>query len=201
MVAQRDTGSWSGESIGFEDQTGTKGVQISYGQVPSASTAYSIPPNCHVGAGEGVYPTCCTSQICQCEGTDCMVDTSFGYAWVDIVDNGAGTQITTWENNGDDGWFHVDLPFDFNWFGTIERTITIGTNGALTFGDAQLPYGDSEPVPCQWNGGGQGAGSAGCVSLSLRRPSAETTQHRTSAAETQSGLESLRLSKKAMAYS
>ena len=163
MVSQRDTGSWSGESIGFEDQTGTKGVQISYGQVPSASTAYSIPPNCHVGAGEGVYPTCCTSQICQCEGTDCMVDTSFGYAWVDIIDNGAGTQITTWENNGDDGWFHVDLPFDFNWFGTVENRVTIGTNGALTFGDAQLPYGDSEPVPCQWNGGGQGAGQAGCV--------------------------------------
>lgn len=33
----------------------------------------------------------------------------------------------------------------------------------LTFGEAQLPYGDSEPVPCNWNGGGQGAGRAGCV--------------------------------------
>ena len=83
--------------------------------------------------------------------------------WVDIVDSGVGTQITAWENNGDDGWFHLDLPFDFNWFGTMERRITIGTNGVLTFGDDQLPYGDSEPVPCQWNGGGQGAGSAGCV--------------------------------------
>ena len=31
----------------------------------------------------------------------------------------------------------------------MERTITIGTNGVLTFGDDQLPYGDSEPVPCQ----------------------------------------------------
>ena len=109
-------------------------------------------------------PTCCSTQICQCEGEDqCVVDTDFGYAWVDIIDSGLGTQITTWENNGDDGWFHVDLPFDFNWFGTIERRVTVGTNGALTFGDAQLPYGDSEPVPCQWNGGGQGAGSAGCV--------------------------------------
>ena len=37
MCAQGDTGSWSGESIGFEDQTGTKGVQISYGLVPPAN--------------------------------------------------------------------------------------------------------------------------------------------------------------------
>lgn len=49
----RDTGSWTDESIGFEDQTGTKGVQISYGTVPGNNVAYLIPPNCHVGAGEG----------------------------------------------------------------------------------------------------------------------------------------------------
>jgi hypothetical protein len=60
----------------------------------------------------------CLSQICQCEGEDqCVVDTDFGYAWIDIIDNGVGTQITNWENGSDDGWFHVDLPFDFNWFG------------------------------------------------------------------------------------
>ncbi len=51
-----------------------------------------------------------------------------------------------WEQNNDDGWYHVTLPFDFNWFGTTERRITIGTNGVLTFGTAQLPYGSSEPV-------------------------------------------------------
>ena len=51
-----------------------------------------------------------------------------------------------WEQNNDDGWYHVTLPFDFNWFGATERIITIGTNGVLTFGTAQLPYGSSEPV-------------------------------------------------------
>lgn len=60
----------------------------------------------------------------------------------------AGTRIDNgmWEQNNDDGWYHVTLPFDFNWFGTTERIITIGTNGVLTFGTAQLPYGSSEPV-------------------------------------------------------
>ena len=44
-----DSSSWSDEnSIGFEDQTGTKGVQIGYGVVPAPGTAYQIPPACHV---------------------------------------------------------------------------------------------------------------------------------------------------------
>ena len=48
----------------------------------------------------------------------------------------AGTRIDNgmWEQNNDDGWYHVTLPFDFNWFGTTERIITIGTNGVLSFG-------------------------------------------------------------------
>jgi hypothetical protein len=160
-----ESGSWARESIGFEDQTGTQGAQILYGVVPDTSdgpVAYTIPAQCHAALGEDVE-TCCSTQICQCEGVSCVVDTDAEYAWVEIIDSGLGTRIETWENNGDDGWFHVQLPFDFNWFGTMETTITIGTNGAITFGTDQLPYGDSEPVPCQWNGAGQGAGGNGCV--------------------------------------
>ena len=67
-----------------------------------------------------------------------------------ILDNvtAVGTRIDNgmWMQNNDDGWYHVTLPFDFNWFGITERIITIGTNGVLTFGTAQLPYGSSEPV-------------------------------------------------------
>ena len=58
-----------------------------------------------------------------------------------------GTKITNWEQNADDGWFHVDLPFDFPWYGKVETQITIGTNGVITFGEGQLPNGGSEPVP------------------------------------------------------
>ena len=114
-------------------------------------------------AGSGTVGSgCCSSQTCECEGVDsCTVVTDAAFEWVDVM--ATGTQITEWVNNGDDGWYHVDLPFPFHWFGVVEMRVTIGTNGVLTFGDDQLPYGDSEPVPCQWNGGGQGAGQAGCV--------------------------------------
>jgi hypothetical protein len=168
-----NSGSWNQESIGFEDQSGALGVQISYGMVPGPGTAYTIPPACHVTGGDGSGASCCTSQICQCEGEgpagQCSVQTDYGFEWVDIIASGTGTRIGgthhPWEQNDDDGWYHVNLPFDFNWFGSMESRVTIGTNGILTFGDAQLPYGDSEPVPCQWNGGGQGAGGNGCVQV------------------------------------
>ena len=49
---------------------------------------------------------------------------------------------TTWQ--GDDGWFDVKLPWGFMWYGKSEHTITIGTNGILTFGTPQYIYGGSE---------------------------------------------------------
>ena len=48
------------------------------------------------------------------------------------------------------------MPFDFIWFGRTESRITIGTNGVITFGTAQLHNGASEPVPCQWTTGNSG---------------------------------------------
>jgi hypothetical protein len=53
-------GGWSTESIGFEDRTGSAGVQISYGTVPPARTAYRIPPSCHTP--ERVMDTGCDGQ-------------------------------------------------------------------------------------------------------------------------------------------
>ena len=52
------------------------------------------------------------------------------------------------------GWFDVTLPFEFHWFGQPQTVITIGTNGVLTFGTGQLPYGSSEPLPCSYGTGG-----------------------------------------------
>ena len=159
--------SWSHESIGFEDQSGSKGVQISYGAIPPAHTAYEISPMCHML--EHATSTCCTSRMCACEGlqAECTVETDAAFDWVDII-SGAGTQITEWEQNADDGWFHLDLPFEFHWFGNVETTITIGTNGVLTFGQAQLHNGASEPVPCNWQVGAatqDGEAAAGCVGV------------------------------------
>jgi hypothetical protein len=160
------SGSWSKESIGFEDRSGTQGVQISYGEVPAAGTAYQIPPMCHVEAGLPPADSCCTSIACQCESVECSVVTDFPYAWNDITST--GTQITNWEQNNDDGWFHIDLAWDFHWFGLAERRITVGTNGVMTFGTAHLTNGASEPVPCMWVGGGAiqgGQAVDGCLGV------------------------------------
>jgi hypothetical protein len=40
--------SWSAESIGWEDQTGKYGMQISYGSIPAPETAYFVPACTHV---------------------------------------------------------------------------------------------------------------------------------------------------------
>jgi hypothetical protein len=47
--------SWSDESIGFEDQAGSDGVQISLGEIPASGTTYFVPPVCTEG---------CTSVSC-----------------------------------------------------------------------------------------------------------------------------------------
>ena len=38
--------SWMEESIGYEDASGTNGVQLSYSEIPADHTAYYIPPVC-----------------------------------------------------------------------------------------------------------------------------------------------------------
>lgn len=54
----------------------------------------------------------------------------------------------------DDGWFDLNLAaypawqYGFVFYGVAEKVITIGTNGLLTFGTNQFPYGDTEPIPC-----------------------------------------------------
>ena len=44
--------------------------------------------------------------------------------------------------------YDVQLDWGFTWYGREEHTITIGTNGVLSFGTPQYMYGGSEPVPC-----------------------------------------------------
>ena len=39
--------SWSTPSIGFEDQSGTRGQQIAYALVPDHQTAYTVSAGCH----------------------------------------------------------------------------------------------------------------------------------------------------------
>ena len=100
-------------------------------------------------------------QICRCSSTgECSVETSYPFSWVDIA-SGAGTAITEWEQGEDDGWYHIQMPFYINWFGTNEATVTIGTNGIISFGTSHMMNGASEPIPCAWSAGSGG----GCIGV------------------------------------
>ena len=56
------------------------------------------------------------------------------YNWVDI--SGVGTQL----NLGDDESVSVTLPFDFNFYGEVNNTVNISSNGYLTFDDNGTEY-------------------------------------------------------------
>ena len=69
----------------------------------------------------------------------------FGYIWIDSDEpggpvynyadiSGVGTPITAWSNNnGDDGYAVVSLPFNFNYYGTDYTQLKICTNGWVSF--------------------------------------------------------------------
>ena len=112
--------------------------------------------NYGVGGCENPYG----NQICRCRATNvCQVDMEYPYDWLDI--SSVGTAITDWHQNNDDGWKHIDIGFAFNWFGDVEHTVTVSTNGYLSFGTQGLRNGASEPVPCHWDA--STATGAGCV--------------------------------------
>eukprot|EP01052_Picozoa_sp_SAG31_P044099 SAG31_NODE_7570_length_1651_cov_1.224227_2_plen_303_part_00 len=95
------------------------------------------------------------NQICKCGSSQCEVDTAYPFSWVDI--SNTGTLITDWAMNADDGYFRVELPFDFSWFGESTRTVLVGTNGFLTLGDSAAPSHQSTlPIPCAETGCGEG---------------------------------------------
>eukprot|EP01051_Picozoa_sp_SAG22_P008552 SAG22_NODE_658_length_8076_cov_4.575279_3_plen_989_part_00 len=91
------------------------------------------------------------SGLATCGRTDYEID----YSFFDISTTGVVIADAEWTNpandNGwpdDDGYFDVQLPFSFMWFGIPEDMISIGTNGLITFGGAHLRNGASEPIPC-----------------------------------------------------
>ena len=141
--------SWSTESIGFEDQTGKLGTQISFGEIPAPQTAYGVTAACHVVS----EPPCTIGPK--------------DYNFIDIAGTGTAIGADDWTSGGqndwqsDDGWFDVDISaMGFNWYGTVENTVSVGTNGVITFGTNHYKFGGSEPTPCQ-------GGQASCSGLNV----------------------------------
>eukprot|EP01051_Picozoa_sp_SAG22_P008553 SAG22_NODE_658_length_8076_cov_4.575279_4_plen_300_part_00 len=75
------------------------------------------------------------------------------YMYSDIRNTGTIIKDDQWVNAlntwaDDDGMFDIPLPFGFLWYGQVEMTATVGTNGLITFGSNHLRNGGSEPIPC-----------------------------------------------------
>ena len=97
-------------------------------------------PNWHAASGP---KTCADSNY------------AIDYTWFDISTTGTAIGDLEWTNPGndngwpdDDGWVDVALPFSFMWFGMPEASVSVGTNGLITFGGPHLRNGASEPIPC-----------------------------------------------------
>lgn len=95
---------------------------------------------------------------------------------ITTADVGTLIGFNDWTSGGrntwaaDDGWYDVTLDWGFTWYGREEHTITIGTNGVLSFGTPQYMYGGSEPVPCHGHsqcgdGNAQGIGMDGVIAV------------------------------------
>jgi hypothetical protein len=67
------------------------------------------------------------------------------YSWIDI--STTGTLIEEWEGNSDDGYFVAELGFSVAVYDVVESTVTIGTNGYVTFGTEHFAWGNNQEIP------------------------------------------------------
>ena len=76
---------------------------------------------------------------------------AFGYAWIDSDEpggpvfnwtdiTGPGTQITGWSPTSDDGYVTIPLPWSIPFYGNSYSTISVGTNGLLSFTSLPTDY-------------------------------------------------------------
>ena len=59
-----------------------------------------------------------------------------GYGWVEIADNGMGTNICL----TDDSVTEIPIGFDFNYYGNTYDTLTVSSNGWASFEKCNIPY-------------------------------------------------------------
>jgi hypothetical protein len=79
---------------------------------------------------------------------------AFGYRWIDSDDPGGpsfewndilsvGTQLTGWSPSSDDGNVNVTLPWAFSFYGTSYTSMTVCTNGWISFVSTTTEYSNS----------------------------------------------------------
>eukprot|EP01051_Picozoa_sp_SAG22_P005693 SAG22_NODE_346_length_11892_cov_40.205970_3_plen_2055_part_00 len=124
----------------------------------SATPCADCPLGLYSAAAGALECAACSSGTQSSDWVDgaCFVDTQAPFEWVEPPGR-TKINFTDWTSGGqnsvphDDGWYDVSLASlgvpCFSWYGLCEDTISVGTNGLVTFGAAHLEYGSSEPVP------------------------------------------------------
>ncbi|MCB1047760.1 MAG: choice-of-anchor D domain-containing protein, partial [Calditrichaeota bacterium] len=152
------TTSLSLDNLGGSDLDWVTGVVYGSGaRVTSPTAAARENQARHRDTGKGEVETRAPlSASRQFGGPD-----AFGYSWMDS--NTPGGPEFVWEDisgigeslglYGDDEFATVTLPFAFPYYGSMESTLNVSTNGYITFGDdAFEPLGDPFPDPVEPNG-------------------------------------------------
>ncbi len=105
------------------------------------------------GASTDERASCTSRRSCATLAMPDMVAQRANYSWENIEIPANLVRIIDWEHPSnswpaDDGFVTVPLEFDFAFYGLVERHVSIGTNGYLTFGEmAHYPFGNTLIIP------------------------------------------------------
>jgi hypothetical protein len=99
----------------------------SHAQMLGTSTAYDSY-SLNISAKAGTLPASAGLEMSTRREYNCVVTSQTGSV--------AGTPITSWIGNADDGYYQTTLPFTFRFFGKAYNTIYISTNGFVSFSSA-----------------------------------------------------------------
>ena len=97
--------------------------------------------------------SCTSRRSCAALAMPDMVAQRTTYSWLDIETSSNLVRLGDWVHPSnswpaDDGYVTVPLQFEFRFYGMVERTVSIGTNGYLTFGEmAHYPFGNTLVIP------------------------------------------------------
>ena len=101
----------------------------------------------------GLGCVCTTALLAATGGPD-----AGGYTYTDSDESSGPTYVTleldgTVLGLGDEDTATVDLPFEFNFYGSDEQTVTVGDNGTLFFSGSQDPVNSICPATSgSWSG-------------------------------------------------
>ena len=107
-----------------------------YGQGESLPTSNNVTYNFMSDNGEDFVETPYVPDEEQYSDFYYNINLNDQYDWVEIADNGVGTNICL----TDDSVTEIPIGFDFNYYGNTYDTLTVSSNGWASFEKCDIPY-------------------------------------------------------------